>query len=53
MKSNDSKKELEPKFRVVRVKDRFVDLGKFEIKTHEKKEIYRVLRIENEEANKR
>lgn len=53
MKSNDSKQELEPKFRVVRVKDGFVNLGWFEIKTLEKKEIYKFVRIENEEINKR
>ena len=34
MKSKDKKKELEQKFRVVIVKDGYVDLSKFEIKTH-------------------
>ena len=34
MKSKDSIKELEPKFKIVRLKDGYVDLSKFEIKTH-------------------
>ena len=34
MKSKDPKKEVEQKYRVVRVKDGYVDLSKFEIKTH-------------------
>jgi hypothetical protein len=33
MKSKDPNKELESKFRVVMVKDGYVDLSKFEIKT--------------------
>ena len=34
IKSKDPKKELEPKFRMVDVKEGYVDLSKFEIITH-------------------
>ena len=34
MKSKDQNKELESKFRVVMVKDGFVDFKKFEIETY-------------------
>ena len=40
MKSKDPKKELEQKFSVVRVKDGFVELNKFEIKTYETGKIF-------------
>ena len=53
MKSNDPKKELEKKFRVVRVKDGYVDLSKFEIKTHKTKTIFKIIRDGNEQPNKR
>ena len=48
MKSKDPNKELESKFSVVRVKDGYVDLSKFEIKTHQSKTIYKVIRDGNE-----
>ena len=48
MKSKDSKKELEPKFKVVRVQDGFVDLNKFEIRTLYPKSINKVIRDGNE-----
>ena len=48
MKSKDPNKELEPKFRVVRVKDGKVDLSKFEIEIRNSKAIFKVIRDGNE-----
>ena len=48
MKSKDPKKELEPKFRVVRVIDGYVDLSKFQITIRNSKAIFKVIRDGNE-----
>ena len=48
MKSKDSNKELEEKFRIVRIKDGYVDLSKLEIKTYMNYSIYKVIRDGNE-----
>ena len=48
MKSKDPNKEIEPKFRVVRVKDGYVDFNKFEIKTHKTNSIFKLIRDGNE-----
>ena len=48
MKSKDPNKELEPKFRVVRVKDGRVDLNKFEIEIQNSKAVFKVIRDGNE-----
>jgi len=51
MKLNDSKKELDRKFRIVWVQDGFVDLNKFEIETHKTGSIFKIIRDENEKPN--
>ncbi len=48
MKSKDSNKDIEPKFRVVRVKDGSVDLIKFEMKIRNSDAILKVIRDGNE-----
>ncbi len=48
MKSKDKKKELEPNFRVLRVKDGRVDLNKFEIEIRNTKAVFKVIRDRNE-----
>ena len=53
MKSKDKKKELEPKFRIVRVKDGYVDFSRFEIKIRNNKAIFKVIRDGNEQPNER
>ena len=44
MKSKDPNKELESKFRVVMVKDGYVDLSKFEIKIRNSEAVFKVIR---------
>ena len=53
MKSKDPDKELESKFKIVRAKDGYVDLSKFEIETFKTKSIFKVVRDGNELPNKR
>ena len=48
MKSLDPKKEMKSKFRIVAIKDGYVDLNKFEIETYKRNKIYKVIRDENE-----
>ena len=44
---------IKQKFRIVRVKDGFVDLNKFEIKIWDSELVFKVIRDENEKPNKR
>ena len=47
IKSGDPKKELETKFKVVRVRDGFVDLSEFLIETYKTKRVFKVIRDDN------
>ena len=53
MKSKDPKKELEKKFKIVGVQDGYIDLSKFEFETYSGRLIFKVIRDDNEEPNKR
>ena len=48
MKSEDKNKQLEQKFKIVRIQDGFVDLSKFQFETYKKRIIFKVIRDGNE-----
>jgi len=53
MKNKDLGKEIEPKFKIVRLMDGLVDFSKFEIKISQTRKIYKVIRDSNEDLRKR
>ena len=53
IKSKAPEKEIESKFKIVIVKNGYVDLSKLEIETFKKRKILKVIRDGNELPNKR
>jgi len=47
MKLKDPKKEIEQKFKTIKIKDGKVDLSKFVINIYNSEKIYKIIRDEN------